>query len=393
MSSIKQMTPKERMTALFERRPVDVCPVIAPYIMLSDADHWEELTGLPTWKFFEWQILEPEEHVLMYGQFRQQLPFDVFQPWYGSSREHRETMEIVHREDGAYFHNKKTDMFSKVPESIHDSGSGGSANETRKVFNKEDAQAQIKSTPADKILESGSMDYVQAAARTYGQEHFIISGGVVNTFYSCSWSVGLTNLFSLLYDEPDLVRYISQRILEQNIETIRAMARAGGDAIYIDDATATKDMISAEFYEQFSLPYLSEQVKEIQRLGKRAILVYFGGVDDRLEQILSTGADGLIVEASMKGFKNDIGKFARINGNRTCLFGNLNPYDDVEKADEETLWNRMKAQYEAAMPHGRFAVSTGSPLTPGTSTARLRKYIDMGHALALTKAMNIDTIK
>jgi hypothetical protein len=36
-------------------------------------------------------------------------------------------------------------------------------------------------------------------------------------------------------------------------------------------------------------------VKEIHHLGHKAILIYFGGIADRLEQIASIGADALQV--------------------------------------------------------------------------------------------------
>ena len=81
---------------------------------------------------------------------------------------------------------------------------------------------------------------------------------------------------------------------------------AGGDAIYIDDATATNDMISVADYERYSLPYMQAMVDEIHRLNHKAIVIYFGGISDRLEQIAATGADCLLMEASMKGFRNEI---------------------------------------------------------------------------------------
>jgi len=48
------MTPKERMYAVLKGEKPDIWPVTAPYLMLSNADHWEELTGLPVWKYYEW---------------------------------------------------------------------------------------------------------------------------------------------------------------------------------------------------------------------------------------------------------------------------------------------------------------------------------------------------
>ena len=43
----------------------------------------------------------------------------------------------------------------------------------------------------------------------------------------------------MLIEAPELIDYLSRKLLEDNIEIIRSLAASGGDAIYIDDATAT----------------------------------------------------------------------------------------------------------------------------------------------------------
>ena len=153
-----------------------------------------------------------------------------------------------------------------------------------------------------------------------------------------------------------------------------------GVTSFHDDATATCDMISPQMYEEFSLPYLTRQVKEIQRLGKKAILVYFGGIADRVEQIASTGADVLMMEASMKGFVNDYADVAGRLGGAMCLAGNLNPYDDIEITSDDELARRIRAMVGAGKAYGRYFTSTGSPLTPGTPVKRLQQFIHHSHA-------------
>lgn len=376
------MTSKERVYAAIEGRHVDFYPVAAPYLMLSNADHWVELTGLPVWKFYERTCMEDaDKHGEMYKAFYEKLPFDIVQPWWTPSREHRANTEIVMKDGNAYYHNKKEDSYSKVPDTIHDSGSGGGECETQVVFNQADARERIVIDKAEHLIANGCNDYLEAMIKLYGDSRFIVNTGVVNTFYSCVYYLGMTYFFCMLREEPELIKYMSERLLEKNIESIRAAAAAGGDAIYIDDATATCDMISVQTYEEFSLPYLTQQVKEIQRLGKKAIVIYFGGIADRVEQIVSTGADVLMMETSMKSFTNDYETIAKQVGGRMCVAGNLNPYDDIEITGDEELFKRMKKQVELGRQHGRYFTSTGSPLTPGTSVARLRMFIELGHQL------------
>lgn len=372
------MNSREWMISAIEGRGLDKYPVMAPYVMLSNADHWAEVTGEPVWKFYEWTISDPAAHAKGYRQFFDAMPFDHFQPWHAPSREDRENIGIAFRGGKPYYLDRRDGSLKPVPETIHESGSGGGENETRHVFDSADAREKIHVESADVLLRRGMNDYLDAAA-PYFSDKFIINCGIVNTFYSCVYYVGMENFYCMLKEEPALIHEMSKRILEKNIEIIRAAAKAEGDAIYIDDATATCDMVSVKMYEEFSLPYLTEQVKEIKRQGKKAIVIYFGGIADRVEQILSSGVDLLMMEASMKGFVNDYAAIARQIGGRCCLAGNLNPYTDVELRTDAELGRAVAAQAAAGRRSGRYITSTGSPLTPGSSVARIAEFIKMGH--------------
>ena len=288
------------MYAVFEGRKPDVWPVAAPYVMLSNADHWEELTGLPIWKYFEWHYsADMDYRRRMYKVMYDQQEFDIVQPEYMPSRNERENTEIIFRNGRAFVHNKRYDSSWPVPDNIHNSSSGGGENETRYIFNKSDARERLKTRKAEQLIESGCNDSIDELVKLYGDTRFIMSQGVVNTFFSNVYHVGMTNFYIMLHEEPELVAYISELVLEQNIEIIRAQAKSGVDAIFIDDATATSDMVSVQMYTKFSLPYLIPQVNEIKRLGKKAVLTYFGGINDRTDLIASTGADALMMECSM----------------------------------------------------------------------------------------------
>jgi len=105
--------------------------------MLSNADHWEELTGLPVYKYYEWQSTpDMGWHREIYKVMYDQQAFDVVQPDYGQSltQRQKETTEIVHRNGAAFFHDKKDDRYWPVPENIHNAASGGRENETRHIY-------------------------------------------------------------------------------------------------------------------------------------------------------------------------------------------------------------------------------------------------------------------
>lgn len=88
------------------------------------------------------------------------------------------------------------------------------------------------------------------------------------------------------------------------------------------------------------------------------------------------------METSMKGFTNDLEKIAAQVNNRLLLFGNLNPLDDIELKSDQELEKVIAQQIAVGKKYGRFVISTGSPLTPGTTLKRLQNYIELGHALS-----------
>ncbi len=374
------MTNKQRVHAALEGKPVDRPPVTSLYNFLYQQDHFSELTGLTPWRLQQWLASSPEEHVELYAQMQAAAPFELLQPQHSApSRVWRARQEFVEKDGHPFRHDRETGewvQLDKAAASGH--ASDYHANETRFVFSRADVDARVTVTPAAQQIAEGANDYIEAIVKRFGREEFIISGGVIGTLYSSHWHVGLTNLFSLLIEEPELIDYLSEKILAQNLEAIRRFAAAGGDAIYIDDATATSDMISPAMYERFCLPYMKAMVDEIHRLKHKAILIYFGGIMDRLELIAATGADGLLPEASMKGFVNDTAEIARRIGDRMTLFSNIDPVEVLQNGTDANLAAEIRRQVEAGRAARGFILGTASPITPSTPLARVQRFLELG---------------
>lgn len=373
------MTNKQRVQAALAGEPVDRCPVTSPYNFLYHQDHFSELTGLPQWRLHQWLAAPPEEHVALFARMREQAPFETLEPQHCAPRAWRTRQVFVEREDGCYRHDPLTGEWVRLD---LPTASGHAfdyrANQTQYVFSRADVDTRVTVTSAEQQLAEGANDYLDALVAHFGREEFILSGGVVGTLYLCHAHVGLSNLLAMLVGAPDLIDYLSQRLLAQNLETIRRLAAAGGDAIYIDDALATSDMISVLMYERFCLPYVQAMVEEIHRLGHQAILIYFGGIMDRLEQIAASGADGLLYEASMKGYVNDAAEIARRIGDRMTLFSNIHPVGVLQNGSEEELAVEIQRQVQAGARARGFIISTASPITPATPVARVQRFLKLG---------------
>jgi len=155
--------------------------------------------------------------------------------------------------------------------------------------------------------------------------------------------------------------------------TIRRAAALGAEALWIEECMT--DMLSPRLFADLSLPWLREIVRQIHKAGMKSILYYCGNPMDRLDLLLQTGADALALEESKKGFHIDIAELAaRVNG-RCTLFGNLDSIGVLQDGSDQAVRREVARQLRAGEANqGRFVMSLGSPVTPGTSVKRVRQY-------------------
>lgn len=378
------MNSKERMHAALEGRPVDRMPVTVLYSMLYYQDHFLELTGRDSREMHQWLMSSPEEYYRLYAEMLAKAPFETLQPHGTAPRTDREATAFEYANDGFFRIDKRNGTRTLIKG--HTAGGHASdyaANETQKVFNQADVKQLIKTVKAEVMLKDGRFDYITETVRRLGNEQFIISGGNCGILWPCASYLGQTNMLMKLIDDPSLIDELSKRLMEQGIENIRAYCALGGDAFYIDDAMCYSDVISVEHYERFSLPYLKQMVAEIHRHNHKAILIYFGGVMDRLEQIASSKADGLSVEATMKNYTNDIDKIAETIGQKISLFGNIDPIGVLQNGSDADLAREIRRHAEAGKKCRGFIMCTGSPITPATPLARVQKFLQFGREVTV----------
>ena len=373
------MTNKQRVHQSLLGAPVDRFPITALYNHLVYEDHFAELTGEPQWRLHAWQHASPEEHLRVYKRMVERAPFELLQPRSAPSRELRERLEFVERDGRPFQHDRQTGEWTPVSAATRSGhATDNTANERRLVHDKADVVEHVHVTSAEQAIASGANDYLEAVVAELGETEFILSGGVTGALWCCHSYVGLTNLLAMLVEEANFVEYLIPKVLEQNFEEIRRLATAGGDAIFLDDALATNDMISVAQYERFCWPYTKAMIDEVHRLGQQAIVIYYGGVADRLEQIAALGADGLVVETSMKGYVNDIEEIVGTIGERVTVFGNIDPVGVVQNGGEEELDTEIRRQCRAGAAGRGFVVAVASPLTPATSVTRMRTFVELG---------------
>ncbi|HDZ21359.1 hypothetical protein LCGC14_0432010 [marine sediment metagenome] len=377
------MTPKERVCAALEGRPVDRFPTGVLYHHLYVELALAELTDEPPWRVYALPYLEPDEYLELYRKIVERAPFDILEPLPGSQpREVRQRQEFVTKDGRPFRHDTHSDQWFPLDEPtksghVYD----GSMNEGQQIFDRRDIDEKIKIVRAEDVSRDGQLDQLEAAVAEFGGDHFILRDGPSGALGLCTAYFGMINTMAMLIEQPDLIDYMIAKSLEQAIETLRRIAAAGVDGVYSWETMGTGELISPAHYERFCLPYRQALVDEAHRLGLKVIVAFYGDVMDRLDLIVATGADALQAECAMKGYTNNMHKIAETIGDRMTLFANIDPYWYLEKASDEHLATEIRRQVEAGRKARGFILSPASPITPGTSLARVQKFIKLCHEI------------
>ncbi len=227
--------------------------------------------------------------------------------------------------------------------------------------------------------QSGQDRLAKLLLERYGSD-FYPTGYASAPQWACYNIWGFEDWMMLVATDPELVRFASQCQLAWSLVEIKEAAALGARGVWIEDCMV--DMISRRAFEAINLPLIQAMVEEIRRLGMHSLYYYCGDPKGKLDLLLATEADALALEESKKGFTIDIQAVAEFVDRRCALLGNLDAIHLLPETSEENLRLEISRQIQAGWRNGgRFIMSIGSPVTPGTSPKRVRQFTDLTHQL------------
>ena len=192
---------------------------------------------------------------------------------------------------------------------------------------------------------------------------------------------GYEGLMLMIADHPDVVCYAGARLLDHTRRRIREYAACGVDAVWIEELFT--DQIRPAVFEELNLPLVRGVVDAIRLAGLKSVYYYCGDPLDRFGLILAAGADAVHFEESKKGFMIEIEEVVSRVAGRCVVFGNLDSIGVLQRGSDAALAAEVRRQLAAGRRNGgRFVMSTGSPITPETPVARVKRYTDLVRAEA-----------
>jgi hypothetical protein len=380
------MTLRQDIQAALSRAGADQIPAVLCYEGIYVRDHWRQLTDAPWWYA---QSFDLDQQL----QWRRDVVARTGQDWFELpgfyTRRERATLTIEPCPDGVYRFDRRTGRALLLSEPQIGGWSGGARGE-----------ASVESINPDHLAESVDEldrliplmpEFNLAAVRDNGSDDLARAsiaqhpdlyplGYVASPLWLTYHVWGFEGMMRMIAARPDLVRHACDRMLTQSLHSIRQAAWLGAAGVWIEDCLT--DMISPAAFAALNLPYLRRLTGEIRAAGMSSIYYFCGSPAGKWDLLLDAGADALALEESKKGFVIDVADtVARVNG-RCAVLGNLDAIGVLQNGSEAQLRAEIARQIAAGRRNGgRFVMSIGSPVTPGTPVERVRLYCDFVHEL------------
>jgi hypothetical protein len=374
------MTGRQKIEAAMSRQGTPEIPAVICYEGIYIRDHWRQLTSHP-W----WQRVSPDIEQQM--AWRRDVIAKTGQDWMYLPRFYplaeRRNLALDVRSDGVYRVNIRTGLAEKLSEPAIGGWTAPGAVESVHPAHLATSRAEIDALvgqpgPARPLVEPGERDL---AARLLDEFPGVFPICHASTPLWCLYDLwGFEGMMTMLAERPDLVRYACQRYLELSLGDVREAAALGARAVWLEECLT--DMISPAQFAEINVPLVAALVSALRAAGLYSIYYYCGNPNDRLERLLSVGADALALEEGKKGFAIDIMDIAEEVQGRCTLLGNLDAIHLLEHGSEADLRAEIARQIAAGRRNGsRFIMSIGSPVTPDTPVERVRLYCDLVHEL------------
>jgi len=381
--TIRLVTGREKIQAALSGQGTGEFPAVICYEGIYYRDHWDALTSRPWWYV---QSYDLDRQLAWLGEAFAATPQDWFALPVFPPRARRQATRIEQRPDGVY----RVDRRAPAAERLRRPVVGGwdlqglsRRVESPRLPETTDEVDRAIPPPqefdAEGFLAAGRGDLAAALLEEFGKERFPM-GYTTGPLWSGYGTWGFEGLMTLVAERPDLVERACRRNLAHCLLHVRRADALGAAGVWIEDCMT--DLVSPAAFAELNVPFLQQLTGEIRRLGMKSVYYYCGDPADRWELLFSAGADAIALEEGKKGFVIDIEEAVDRAAGRCAVLGNLDAIGVLEGGSEADLRAEIARQLAAGRRNGgRFIMSLGSPVTPGTSTERVRRYLDLAHEI------------
>lgn len=184
-------------------------------------------------------------------------------------------------------------------------------------------------------------------------------------------SKNLQHIKTMVYNQPDILHSLLDKITQTVIDYLRIQIQAGADVVQIFDTWA--GTLSMDDYRRFALPYQQQIISTIQAEGTPVVL-YVNGSSSVLREMKESGASVLSVD-----WKHDLASVREVVGDDVTLQGNLDPTalyappETVSRMTKEILDNHAKSAHAG---NTGLIFNLGHGILPETPVESVRALVE-----------------
>lgn len=165
-------------------------------------------------------------------------------------------------------------------------------------------------------------------------------------------------------------RRLLESCTEACLQFLRLLARTGVPMLSNGDSPAGPDLISPPLYRRFALPYERRLAAEAHRLGCTYVLHLCGDTTRILDDLISTGADGLELD-----FKTDAALAHDKMKDRAVFIGNLDPSGVLTAGTPELVERKARDLIALFADTPRFILNAGCAIPAEAPPENLRALL------------------
>lgn len=213
------------------------------------------------------------------------------------------------------------------------------------------------------------------AKKTIGEEMALAT--FMRDPFAHAWEIFTPVRFvTWMYQRPDFIRRVIEKLADFNIEIIRQTAEAGADFIISggDYCEEKGPMVPLEFFRDVIFPNLKRQVDEAHRRGIKFIKHTDGNVNPLVEDLANI-VDGLHSLDPTAGV--EIGEVKAKYGDRLVLMGNV-AVDSLARKSREEVIEETRMCIRKASPGGGHILSSSNSWAAGAKLENCLAMVETG---------------
>ncbi len=181
--------------------------------------------------------------------------------------------------------------------------------------------------------------------------------------YICAcYALGFERAMEAMLEEPELLKYASDRYSAHEERLMSELADAGAEAVFIADGWASCDIISPSQFDEFALPYQEAITRAAHKAGLKIILWNEGDILPILDREATLPIDAFAFEQPRKGADVTVEKVRKAFGPNRCLFGNVDSEELLKRNRPSEIAEAVELQIRMSGKGAPFVLSTGSPI-------------------------------